>query len=135
MHHPAGLLIDFASPLCLCPPFTVGCHDTHVLYRQRFPLQDPSTITAQTRQEQPRMGSLRLQVVRFLETLVGMDNPSMDQVLIQEVSGGRPRRRRAVVVVEFFLCCVRCCLYVTVAGGSLACTPPLFMFPAAWFSA
>eukprot|EP00752_Nemacystus_decipiens_P007482 g6684.t1 len=46
--------------------------------------EDPSTITAQTRQEQPRMGSLRLQVVRFLETLVGMDNPSMDQILIQE---------------------------------------------------
>lgn len=43
-------------------------------------------ITSQTKQEQPRMGSLRLQVVRFLETLVGMDNPAMDQVLIQEVS-------------------------------------------------
>lgn len=43
-------------------------------------------IAAQTRQEQPRMGSLRLQVVRFLETLVGMDNPVVDQVLIQEVS-------------------------------------------------
>ena len=50
-------------------------------------LQDPTTITAQTRQEQPRMGALRLQVVRFLETLVGMDNPAVDQVLIQEVSG------------------------------------------------
>lgn len=32
------------------------------------------------------MGPLRLQVVRFLETLVGMDNPALDQVLIQEVS-------------------------------------------------
>lgn len=57
---------------------------------QRF-LQDPASIAAQTRQEQPRMGSLRLQVVRFLETLVGMDSPSIDQVLMKEVSG-RPSR-------------------------------------------
>ncbi|CAM9728964.1 unnamed protein product, partial [Ectocarpus fasciculatus] len=46
--------------------------------------EDPSTITAQTKQEQPRLGLLRLQVVRFLETLVRMDSAVIDQVLIRE---------------------------------------------------
>ncbi|CAN0306815.1 unnamed protein product, partial [Hapterophycus canaliculatus] len=41
-------------------------------------------ITAQTRREQPRLGILRLQVVRFLETLIGMNNPAIDQALIKE---------------------------------------------------
>lgn len=46
-------------------------------------------ITAQTRREQPRLGMLRLQVVRFLETLIGMSKPAIDQALIKEVSGSR----------------------------------------------
>ncbi|CAN0058980.1 unnamed protein product, partial [Scytosiphon promiscuus] len=46
--------------------------------------EDPSMITAQTRREQPRLGMLRLQVVRFLQTLIGMNRPAIDQALIKE---------------------------------------------------